>query len=324
MADILGPQLADAEKFANAKITCEAVFMDYLEQDTVPPDESMEAAVWETDSDGAAKEYLFTSDLPEFEQWKDERRMAELGAAKITIANDNFANGVTIHRNEISDNRWSDIERRIQGLAMKAAQHRRKLVTRLLLNGFSGTAYPETGDGTCYTTKLFFANDHSMFGGSQTVDNLSTLAFSEANYEALCIQMAGFTNWQDDNPLELNPTHLIVGPSNEFAAKRLVGQINLGQTSGTGGGTNIHYGTRRVIVNRRLVGAYANYWFLGAFGEAYKPIIFQKREPITTASQADWSSPDAFKKGKLNFGAQARYGVGYFDPRLMIGSTGAG
>lgn len=323
MADILGPQLAEAEKLANAKITCEAVFMDYLEKQE-SDENSIEPAVWETSSTGASKDYMFIGDLPEFEQWKDDRRMAELAAHKITITNDNFASGVTIHRNEIMDDALDVVNQRIQGLATKAVRHRAKLLHQLLINGFSGTAYPAVGDGTCYTGKLFFANDHSLEGGSQTIDNLSTLAFSESNYEALCIQMAGFTNWGDDNPLELTPTHLIVGPKNEFKAKRMVGQITTVRASGDGGESNIHYGTRRVIVNKRLVGAYENYWFLGALGEVYKPVIFQKREPITTASQVDWASPDAFKKGKLNFGAQARYGVGYFDPRLMIGSTGGG
>lgn len=323
MADILGPQIAEASKLATAKLSIEAVFMDYLEREETD-ENSIEPAVWETESSGASKDYMFIGDLPEFEQWKDDRRMAELSAHKITIANDNFSSGVTIHRNEIMDDQLDVVNRRIEGLAMKARRHRAKLLHQLLINGFSGTAYPEVGDGTCYTGSLFFANAHQLDGGSQTIDNLSTLAFTEANYEALCIQMCGFTNWTDDNPLELSPTHLIVGPANEFKAKRLVGQITTVRTAGDGGETNIHYGTRRVIVNKRLVGAYANYWFLGAFNEAYKPFIFQKREPITLASQLDWSSPDAFKKGKLNVGAQARYGVGYFDPRLVIGSTGAG
>jgi phage major head subunit gpT-like protein len=260
-------------------------------------------------------------DLPGFSLWTDDRKMGSLAAHKLRVTNQPWANGVPIHRHEIMDDKLGIVGRRLQGLAGKAKRHRPKLLMELLLNGFDGTSFKETGDGICYTGKTFFANDHSLEGGSATIDNLATDALSRTSLEARLQQMNGFTTWDGEDPLDITPTHLIVGPKLEFTAKRLVGQMMTVETAGDGSVNNIHYGTLKVIVSKRLIGAYDDYWFIGAFNETMKPLIWQNREPITTAAQTDWSSDDMFNRGVMKFGAQARYGVGYFDPRLIIGSA---
>lgn len=320
MGDILGPTIAEAEKYENAKISFRATFMDYLENGVDPPGKSVMPAVMETTSNGASEEYVFIGDLPGFSLWEDERRMGSLAAHKITIGNKPWASGVSIGRTEILDDKLQIVNKRIQGLADKARRHKDALLMKLLINGFSGTAFPETGDGTCYTDKLFFATDHSLEGGSATISNRMTSAFSESAVQAAIQTMTEYTTWDGSDPLDVTPTHVIVGPKNMWEAYRLFGQQLRVRTAGDGADSNIHAGRLEVIVSPRLVGTYDDYWFLGAFGETMKPLIFQNREPITTAAQVDWSSDDMFKRGKMNFGAQARYGVGYFDPRLIIGS----
>lgn len=320
MGDILGPTIAEAEKYENAKISFRATFMDYLESGSDPAGKSIMPAVMETKSNGASEEYVFIGDLPGFEEWKDERKMGGLAAHKITVTNKNWASGVPIHRNEIMDDKLQIVSKRLEGLANKARRHKDALLMKLLINGFSGTAFPETGDGTCYTQKTFFATDHSLEGGSATISNRLTSAFSETAVEAAIQAMTEYTTWDGADPLDITPTHVIVGPKNMWKAYRLFGQQVTVRTAGDGGESNIHAGRLQVIVSPRLIGTYDDYWFLGAFGEVMKPLIFQDREPITTAAQVDWSSDDMFKRGKMNFGAQARYGAGYFDPRLIIGS----
>ncbi len=321
MSDILGPSIAEEEKYANAKISFRAAFMDYLERDTDKPGRSIQPAAMVTQSNAASEEYVFIGDLPGFEEWKDDRKMGSLAAHRIRVANKNWSNGVPIHRNEIMDDKLGIVNKRLSGLAGKAKRHRDTLLMQLLLNGFTGTAFPQAGDGICYTGKTFFANDHSLEGGSATIDNLATDALSMTALEARIQQMTSFTTWDGVDPLDITPTHLIVGPKLEWPAKKLVGQQLSVETAGDGASSNVHYGTLQVIVNQRLIGTYDDYWFLGALGEEMQPLIFQEREAITTAATVDWSSDDMFKRGLMKFGAQARYGVGYFDPRLIIGSA---
>jgi phage major head subunit gpT-like protein len=320
MGDILGPSIAEAEKYENAKIGFNAAFMDYLERPEDKPGRSIMPAAMVTQSTGPSEEYIFIGDLPGFEEWKDDRKMGSLAAHKITVANKNWANGVPIHRNEIMDDRLGIVNKRLGGLANKARRHRDTLLMQLLLNGFTGTTFKQTGDGTCYTGELFFSNSHTLEGSSATIDNLATDALTETSLEARIEQMTSFTTWDGTDPLDITPSHLIVGPKLEWVAKRLVGSQIVVRTGGDGGETNIHYGTLDVIVNQRLIGTYDDYWFLAALNESMQPLIFQEREAITTAAQVDWNSDDVFNRGLMKFGAQARYGVGYFDPRLIIGS----
>lgn len=319
MGDILGPSIAEAEKYENAKIGFQALFWDYLDTDTDPVATSLDEAVMETESSGTAEEYIFIGDLPGFSEWKDDRKMGKLAAHKIRVDNIPFSSGVPISRIEIMDDKLGIVGKRLAGLASKAKRHKPKFLTDLLLNGFDGTSFKYTGDGTCYTEQLFFSASHSLEGGP-TQSNIATDALSVTSLEARILQMTSFTSWDGEDPLEITPTHLIVGPKLQFNAKRIVGQQITVETAGDGGVTNIHYGSLKVIVNKRLVGAYDDYWFLGAFGEPIKPLIFQKREAITTAMAVDWSTDDMFYRGKAKYGAQARYGGGYFDPRLIIGS----
>ena len=185
MADILGPTIAEEEKYANAKISFRATFMDYLENGEDPPGKSIMPAAMETNSSGASEEYVFIGDLPGFEEWKDERKMGGLAAHKITVGNKNWASGVPIHRNEVMDDKLQIVNRRLQGLADKARKHKDALLTKLLINGFSGTAFPEAGDGLAYTGKTFFATDHSLEGGSATISNRTTSARNNSNSRAL-------------------------------------------------------------------------------------------------------------------------------------------
>jgi phage major head subunit gpT-like protein len=319
MGDILGPSIAEAEKYENARIGFRAAFMDYLERDADPAGKSLMPLATKTQSSGPSEEYIFIGDLPGFEEWKDDRKMGELAAHKITVANKNWASGVRVHRNEIMDDKLGIVGQRIQGLARKAKRHPDDFLAKLLINGFAGTTYPEVGDGLAYTGQLFFSNSHTLEGGEETIDNLGATAFSETALESTVQAMREYRTWDDKDPLDVNPSHIIVGPKLEFTAKRLVGQTLRVRTAGDGGDTNIHYGAFEVIVSPRLVGTYDDYWFLADLTQAVKPLIFQEREAITTAAQVDWSSDDMFKRGQMNFGAQARYGGGYFDPRLIFG-----
>ncbi len=310
--------IANQSLYANAMTGFHAAFMEGLEASG--PDPLMILAM-ETTSTGSSEEYIFIGDLPGFEEWKDDRKMGSLAAHRIRVTNKDWANGVPVHRNEIADDKLGIVGKRIAGLAQKAARHKGDLLTKLLLNGFTGTAYPDTGDGLCYTGDLFFSDSHQLEGNSTTIDNLATDALSVTSLEARVKQMREFTTWDGADPLDVTPTHLFVGPKLEFTAKRIVGQQVTVETAGDGGVTNIHYGAFTVVVLPRLIGTYDDYWFLADLSKPIKPLIVQDREPITTSAQTDWNSKDLFQKGVMNFGAQARYNAGYFDPRLIIGSA---
>lgn len=307
----LGTNVADAAKLASAQIGFQIAFFEALEKMS---EGELLALATNIDSNTSIEEYQWIGDLPGFEEWTDDRPMGEMGAKKFSIANKDWASGLTVRRNDVMDNKLGLVLSKIAMLAQKAYRHRFDLMIKTLINGFSGTAYPTVGDGLAYDGALFFATTHA-FGSNKLTTALSEAALDEAE------KTFGLHTTEDGkDPLDCQGTHLIVGPKLLPTAKRLVGANQLINAGGTAAGSNIYLGRYTVVESRRLTGTYDDYWFLADLSKSVKPLIFQNREPISTAQQTDWSSPEMFKKAKLQFGVQARYNVGYYAPQMIIGS----
>lgn len=73
-----------------------------------------------------------------------------------------------------------------------------------------------------------------------------TGALNEANYQAACEAMAGLKD-EEGEPLEVKPTHVVVGTSNKVAARELFKKANL-----TGGESNIWFEDVQIKESRRL------------------------------------------------------------------------
>lgn len=337
---MLGPAVELQEKYVNAQITFSAAFFEYLETAKVDP---LMAAAMELPSNTAQESHIFLGDLPDFREWVGDREMGSLQAHAITIRNRDWSNGIAIHKNQIADDKLGLVMHRINGLAGKAKKHPGKLIAECLLSGFTGSAnfagstITEAGDGTTYDGAFMFSATHSLEGGPNQSNLLANTALGDSGLESAIALMRGFTTYDGVDPLEVNPTHLIVGPKLEFMAKRLLQQElrvrspgDVGSTFQTGAESNLHYKTLDLIVAPRIrdytaAGGtdYSKYWFLASLDAPIKPFIFQNREPITAAAQVDWNTPDMFKRGQMNFGAQARYAVSNYDWRLLVGSQGA-
>jgi len=308
---MLGPTIADRSKYANVEISFHVAFFEALEK--IGEQELMTLAM-EMPSTTAVEEYHWIGDLPGFEEWKQDRAMGGMQRKKITMANKDWSNGVRVHRNEISDDKLGLAMKKVQMLASKAARHKSDLLVKVLLNGFDGAQFPTLGDGLAYDGKFFFATNHA-FGS-----NKLSIPLTEGGLDQAQQALGDLTTDDGADPLEMSGTTLIVGKKNEATALRLTGLGLLINQAGTASGGNIYQGKFKVIVSPRIRGVYANYWFLTDDSQPVKPLIVQDREPITTAAQVDWSNEDMFKRGQMNFGAQARYNIGYYAPQTIVGS----
>lgn len=318
---MLGPTIAQRSKYSDVEVGLHVAFAQGLE--SLGPDPLLILAQ-EMTSTAAIEQHIFLGDLPGFEEWKGDRRMAGLMAHKFQIANKDWSNGIVVHRNEIEDDQLAKVAPKIAGLAAKAARHKGEYMIKSLINGFSGTAFPEVGDGLAFDGALLFSASHQLEGGVTQSNTMGTSALTEANLEAAEILMSGLTTFDGKDPLEMQGTHLIVGPKLEKTARTLVGAGLLINPGGTAAGSNPYFmGKYQVIVSRRLVGTYDDYWFLADLSKPTKPFIVQDREAISTVAQVDWTSESMFKRGQMSFGAQARYGIGAYDWRTIVGSAAA-
>lgn len=279
-----------------ARVGFQAAFMQAMAGATDPA----EALALTMPSTGRAEQVKFMGDAPAFAPWVGERTMSGIDAFSLAeLVNLDFASGLRIKANDWKDDNLGLLPAAVVDLANRARRHRAGMIVQALIDGFTRLSY----DGVAY-----FATTHA------TGSNKLTVALDAAGLAAASLLIQSQTTFTGD-PLELMGTHIICGPKLEPTARKLVTQEYL-----SGGESNADRGRYQVIVTPRLAGASDDYWFLADLAQAFKPLRFQLREEITTTAIMAADSPAAFSRNEYQFGAQARYNVGYLDHRLIVGS----
>ena len=260
-----------------------------------------ESLALEYSSNGAAEEVVFGGDPPGFEEWKGERKLAGMDAYSLPqLVNRDWSNGLRIKANDWKDDRLGLLPAQVKGLGRKARQHRSDLLVQLLIDGFTALSY----DGAA-----FFATTH------ETGSNKLTSALDAAGLVAAELLLSSQTTLDGSDVANFMGTHLIVGPKLRATAEKLLTQEYLAS-----GESNSQRGSYKLIVTPRLRGTADDYWFLADLSQGFKPLRLQMREEISTSAQIAPESEGAFSRNEYRYGAQARYAVGYFDHRLIVGS----
>jgi phage major head subunit gpT-like protein len=308
-------RLLEQAKIANAQIGFSTMFNNQLKMALVEP--ILDVAM-RIPSVNRQEDFKFLGDIPQLRLWVDDRPMAKLRVETISVANQDWATGLRVDRNDILDDRLSLVLPRIQMLADRARQHVSKSLVELLLNGFTGVSFPIMGNGRAYDGQFFFSTTHKD-GEGPTQTNKITTALSSTSYNTQRVNMQSLQD-EEKQPLEIRPDLLIVGPSNEKTAMEIV---QAGLVSGASGGfTNVFQGTARVAVSQRLVGAFAAFWFLADTSQAVKSLIWLDREAPRFDALMDMNSEAAFMRKEYQFGTSYRGGYGYGLWQFINGSDG--
>lgn len=286
-----------------------------LEQLTIEDDEALSQVYTEVPSTRKLEEWDWMGDLPDMQEWDGDRKIAKLEGFKMRLANKKWASGLRVKEDDVHDDNLALLPAQISELGGRARFHKWDLMVKLVLNGFDGAAFPEVGDGLGYDNAFFFSNVHR--GGN---DNKLTVALDAAGLAAARLKMRRFKTYDGKVPFRCRPTHLLVGPKNEETAEKLLTQDRLAN-----GESNPNKGKYKLVVSDLIDGDFDDDWFIMDLRGAIRPFIFQSREPISTSAiiggkgtQND--SYSRFMSGDLLFGAEARYNVGYFEFRRIVGS----
>jgi phage major head subunit gpT-like protein len=138
-------------------------------------------------------------------------------------------------------------------------------------------------NGTGFDGVALFHASHPH--GNTTNSNTGTSTLSKANLDATILAMK---EWQNEHaePMGVNPTTMICGPSNEMEAKELLetgdrlvpidttGTEATSFVIGVGVKQNIYQGTMKLIIDPRFSdGTRDEYWYLVDESKPQKPII---------------------------------------------------
>ena len=306
--------IRDKQKIANSVITASTMFNGALDE---VPDDPVEQLAMVIPSSTKTEEHGWLGTVPGFSEWKGDRKLGTLRADGFQLTNRSWANGLRLLRDSIVDDRWGIVRPKIQMLAKKARRHRGKYIVEVMANGFDG-ARPETGDGRSYDGAFLFSDDHQDGDGPRQ-SNLGEGPLTHETYAQARRQMRKLVDEEGD-PLDIEPSHLLVGPDLEDAAREILeNDVRIVQGVAV---KNIYRGSTKLLVSPRLIGPWASYWFLADLTQPVRPMVLQIRQEIQFNALDDMSSDAAFMRKEFKFGADARYVVGPGMWQFIYGSKG--
>jgi phage major head subunit gpT-like protein len=252
-----------------------------------------ESIAMEATVGGSAVVHAWLETLPTLTKLVGTRAIRNLSSKKLTIANDDYASGVSVKANELKDDTFGIYTPLIRALGVNSGRLWDKLaIDALIANGNWADGAPFFG-----TTRKYGAN---------TISNKTTSALESTTFKAAIEAMRGYKD-SENEALEVEPMVLLVGPKLEETAFNLV--KNTLVTAGTGKGGAVQNWAAGIVelqVSNRLVGDYDDYWFILGEQAGLLPVFVQKREEPTLVAQDDPGNDAAFLNKEFRYGVDAR------------------
>lgn len=242
-------------------------------------------------STSAIERYPFINLTSGMEKWIGDRKISHTEGKMIEVVNDDYSNAVEVNRNYIMWDKIGLYNSMFTDLGINAANLWPRLACKALASN------PKWADG-----KNFFAENHKF--GKAVINNKTDDAFSESAYETARSAIMSYTD-STGEPLALVPDLLMVGPTNEKKAKRVLKAELIVPDGATAPESNLNKDTAELEVNPLLSGEYADLWFLMVTTRGYKPVAVQKAKEGALTRQ-DQEDLDCVFNHNVN-----RYGVHY-------------
>jgi phage major head subunit gpT-like protein len=303
------------EKLEAAKVTFDARFQKALALAQTDPFVAMLAEAF--DMSTPTIEFDWMGFVGAVKKWTGARKLEKLGGHNFTMKTAEWEDSIRCSRTDIRDDKLALYMSRVDMLALAFVQHQEELLVNALLGGFLGA----TDFGECYDAGHFFATNHPLDNGS-TNSNLLNHTLDDSGALDAAILLLRQMKRDDGVPLGINPTHLIVGPTNEANG------LNLLERQYVDSGSNRDYHRLQLHVSpwiyaKTIPGptgrsATGNEWFVADLSKPVRPLYKGTREPVWSDSVV--TGDDAFSTGELKFGAAASYNVAYAFYQLITGS----
>ena len=262
--------------------------------------------------------------IVQIRKWVGERIFGNIKAQTWTVVSDDYEGSFDLSLNDIADDKIGLLLPKTQNLYSAAVYHPEHLLEQVALDGF---------DHVCFDGQFFFDTDHpSLTGDGTTVSNVGTEALTYENVRMI-LNTKGLTiSGSTGDPLDIEPYAIMVGPSQLGIAEALYNDEKKPDSLTE---SNQLRSRLKPVLNRKFVGAYANYFVImyRFRGSNLTPFIYQERKvPIVATTMFDVASPmgmDAqdylqFMHNAVAFGTHHRGNATFTLWCLAYGSTGGG
>lgn len=259
--------------------------------------------------------YPFLEQFGGMREWIGDRQIKGVSSQKLSVANRDFEDTVSVKRNDIEDDKYALYTHLVQAMGFNAAQLWGELAFEALLGG----------DEAHWIDELAFFCATRKYGEDSVINNLGSASLSMSAYADARVTMMQYKG-HNGRSIKVTPNLLVVGPSNEGKAydilknsrkltAEIIGSGENAQTL-TGAVDNGYAGTAEIMVSPEL----GSEWFLADVSKPLKPIIVQKRkEPRLTRMDND-SDDNVFMRKEYLYGTDARGAAFLSFPHLIYGS----
>lgn len=275
-------------------------------------------------TDGKYLRIPVVTSYPRFRQWNGEKAIKDLRAFEQTIEVVPYEASVGLKRLFVETDRSGAVNASLTSFLTQAKNSGVDdlLITQLLANTW-----------TSYDGVTLLNAAHTFMNG--TGNNLTTSALSFSTYRAGKQAMALFAD-EDGRPLNIFPTHLVVGPAQERIAKEIIGAdrpVNVTSAGALDGAVNVvgittipnvFQGDTKLIVSPWITG---NQWFLIHASSAtgltpFVRAVFREIEPQVKDGR-DMLGNMRFMRDEYVYSLEGDMGFGAGLPQCIYGSVTA-
>lgn len=257
--------------------------------------------------------YGWMQRLLEMRQWIGPRVIQNLATQAYTLQNKTFETTIGVDREEIEDDSLGLFEPRVQEFGRVAARIWERLLLDALINGNAATSLGFDG-------LPFFSTSHTLnpAGVQSNAIAGATSVFSSANLDIQRTAMQLYSG-EDGRLLGVKPTHLIIPPALEMAARAILNAQFIAT-----GGTNVFNGLLDIIIVPELPGnGTASVWYLADLSAPIKPLLLQVRKPVQLVSKVSEDEDLLFWQRQYIWGLDCRGVAGYGPWWLAMRMAGA-
>lgn len=275
-------------------------------------------------TDGDTAKFPFVGDIPQMKRWVDERAYRSFGTNTYQVQLKRpWEDTIAIDRTAINRDMTGQLRKRARELGEAVIKNRLKQVVLAIREGDGATQV-----GNCYDGTTFFADSHAAkdtAGAATTFDNNRTGALTAANLATWIGVMMSFTS-DTGHPLDIFPTHALIGPGLWFDMKTLMeSPVNVWKPASTNVQTdfsNVFQGIMTPLWSPYIPASSTDIFLLD-LSKPIKPVVLVEKAGGTSFDSLEESSEHAFKYDELLWGARDEVEVGYGPWQLGLYSTGA-
>ena len=256
-------------------------------------------------------EFPFLEAFAFMREWIGSRKVKNLASKKLTLTERAFEDTLGIPMRDIETDNWQQYGT-IFGQMGQAGE---QLWDRLAVEAL-------TGAGNWIDDKAFFLSTASGSGarkyGKSVIVNKTTSALTAVTFGAARTTMMSYADHQGES-LGVVPDTLMVGPALEDTAWDILVNDFAYDATDKVQIKNKNKGRAKLVVNKRLVGDYANHWYLMDCSGEIKPVILQQSKLAKLTRMDNETDANVFQNGEALYGTDAYGNAAAAFPHLVYG-----